>query len=255
MKRVLLAGLLVAGLSLVSSAHAGLTPVYAGPNTLYEGAIGYTSGPTIMRNLYGLGNYTRVQDTGPVNDQVWGYQSTSLKAVVTAQARYAGDTSVFGVFQNPSTKHNMIDLGTISGLGLTATFSNVNTQYATNITANSFQIQGSGTAPPAIFQPFALAFRNVNSGVEYSSVQNLNIEPGGGIPDHMVTFLITGGPNKGAFVVAYEDTNTIACSTYIDAVIQLNGLTPVPEPTSFVIAGIGSLGFALRVWLSRKRTC
>jgi len=252
MKRLLHAGLFLVGLSLVSSAHAGLTPVYADTNTLYEGAIGYTSGPTIMSNLYGVGNYVRVQDTGPVNDQVWGYADASLKAMITVKARYTESVSVFGVYPNPSSKSNMINLAKIKGFGLAPTFSNVNSLYASNINSTSFMIQGSGGSPPAIYQPFALAFRNLDTGISYSSVQNLNSDPNGQL-DHVVTFLITGGANKGAYVVAYEDVS--GCSSFNDAVIQLNGLTPVPEPTSFAIAGIGSLGFALRVWLSRKRTC
>ena len=256
--------LLVMGFALTAflpgvRAMAGLTPVMVSHDreneisTLYEGAIGYSNGPTIMSRLYGTGNYVRVQDTGSNTDQVWGSAGSGLKGGISAQVRYASDTTVFGVFKNPESNANMTDLATISGSGFDAEFSRVNLSYASNIKENSFELSGFDSDPFGVSLPFALAFRNKPKGNSYSSVQDLNTDLAGQL-DHIVTFLITGGRAKGSYVVAFEDRSAHQGGVYDynDAVVQLNGLVPMPEPTSFAIAGLGAFGFGFHIWRQRR---
>jgi hypothetical protein len=244
------AALAVAALSLCLAAptRADLSPIETSGDPQAGSTLNVAGG--ILDTLYGLGNLTRVDDFGAnINglglDQIWGFIGASADILV--QAKYAGDTNDFGGLNGPGY-NTFTQLGTISSTapgganGFLVEFTNVNTAFADVVSADTIRIYGPGnTPPPSPFSdPLALGISN-GTGV-FSSVQGVNAPSPGGRTDHMVTYKITGNiTGKGNYVIAFED-RTEGDYDYNDAVLEISGLQPVPEPSTFAIAGLGALG-------------
>lgn len=241
-------------LAVVALAIAVATPARAqttiNPNTDGEPSlvVNTAEGTSVLNTLYGAGNYSRVSDS---SDNIWSVAPT---ATLNASVKFAGDTSNFGVFQNPNTLA-FTPLAGVSGSGYGATFVSIGSPYA-NVSGGILTVSGPGgpNPPTPLSSPLALGINNTTTGNFFSSNMAVNTVDSGGPGvnpmDHMVTFFVTNsnGTVKGftGYVVAFEDLTFAQGSDrdFNDLVVQIDsGLTPaVPEPSTFAIAGLGALG-------------
>jgi hypothetical protein len=194
----------------------------------------------IMDTLYGVGNWTRVNDG---NDQWW----TNLgNAGARASAKYAQFTQGFGYVDGSNTFQQLF-----------------------SVTGNGYLAPGAfvGFTPAQSGNPFRWADNATNGGfVNYwTSLESDNAGDsyvcfGGPCVDHMISFLITGGSSAGNYVVAFEDLARRAFGNYAgasdrdfnDLVVEIEGARPsIPEPGTVVLVGLGLGALALR---ARRRS-
>lgn len=201
------------GVLFASFTFVANTP-HAGEVTLYEGAVGYTSGATIMSTLYGLGNYTRISDN---LDNV--LLNSTVGTVATVEAKYAGNSQK------------------LSYVGA----NNGTTVLFNNVTGNGYLNLGPVALPSTnLPENFRFLLQSPSgSGPTFSSDRFLNASNF----DHMVTFQLTGG----RFVFAFEDTTGGGDKDYNDLVVELTfsgGSNPIiPEPATVGLFGIGAFLF------------
>jgi len=227
--------LLSAGLVLASaSSHANLTTVNdiwgtGAPGNqewnLYNTGVGAGQGNGIMEYLYGIGNFARVDDA---SDLQW----EGLSGGATFDAIYAGNSQALYTAGLAGVPTSLI----LSGGG--STFSTPSRS-------------GSPTTYTPVTQPFL--FMDNSGGVNWFSDPALNTVDGG--KDHMVTFAVsgylatagvagsyttfTGGPH---YVIAFEDSAN-GDYDFNDLVVEVSGVTPVPEPTTMLAGALLLLPF------------
>jgi hypothetical protein len=197
--------------------------------------------------------FTRLNDIPPVNDQLWQFVTGNTgTALITA--RFAGDVSQFGTAApnapaGPGNFTPAFDGSNnplfIVGSGYNATFNTAADGSGTSTTTATFT--GSN--------PFAFALHDTNGNPAnnkfYSSVQALNADGN----DHMVTFQVTNADgSSGGYLLAFEDRSVTNGTDFDhnDAVIQVQGVTPTPEPATMIMAltALPALGLARKL---RKR--
>jgi hypothetical protein len=184
----------------------------------------------VLDTLYGLSNIARIDDfSAPVTDQIW----YNPNGGAVAKAKYAGYQHDFGYFAGTSG-------GTFVPL------------FYTGGGMSGYYTPGS--EPSAIFTQvetgplFRFGLDSLGSAPVWSSRQDEN--PDGGL-DHMATWLITGGPSAGNYVIAWEDLYGLGDMDFRDLVVEVSGVSPIPAPGAIVLGSIG-LGFVS--WLRRRRT-
>jgi len=180
----------------------------------------------IMDTVYGAGNFTRVDDS---TDVAWA----GLNGVINFKAIYAGNSQALftaGLGGSPESTVILSSPGSTAGItpsrdGNIATFT------------------------PAA-QPFL--FLDKSGGTLAYSDSALSTS----LADRMVTFAVTGYMNSGSFVafadgphyvIAFEDGTDF---DFNDLVVEVQGVAPVPEPTTMIAGALLLLPFgasALRI--------
>ena len=186
---------------------------------------------SILRTLYGAGNFERVDDS---MDQIWWeYDGTA-----DAMAKYAGHKHEIGYTKG--TAGGVTEMSDTSGDG--------------------YYVTGGFTFNFDPNDALRFNFRDINTGNLWSSLQSENTLDASN--DHMVAFAITGGPSKGHFALAWEDLALGASDRdYNDMVIEVAQTQPlsyprsedVPEPGSLLLLGLVLLGAGGGIVSSRRR--
>jgi hypothetical protein len=190
--------------------------------------------------------FTRVADFGPGNDQLWNLLN-GKSGTVTITARWAGDVSQFGTYSKPytplATSFTPATDGSSNPLFITGTGYGAVFNTKADGTGTS-----SSTATYTGTNPIAFGLHNTTTKTYLSSIDALNAD---GL-DHMVTFAINGG--KGGYLLAFEDRlkSQNGDFDHNDAVVQIQGASPTPEPATMIMAltALPALGLARKL---RKR--
>jgi hypothetical protein len=224
---------LLALVAMASTAMASFTPVNPLGSPFEPGIRG------VMKKLYGEGNFKRIDDS---YDNLWSYASLDGDGSAQFEAKFSAvGKATFGYFAGTdSTEFN--PLFSVKGFG----YANPNKPAITAVldrheTQNPFR--------------FGVFFGSGRVGNLYSSDAEQNFFD----LDHMVTFQITGGANKGAFVLGWEDARFLGDHDYQDLVVQVNGVSATNLPPSVPLVpapaamALGSLGLGFVGWLRRSR--
>ena len=179
-----------------------------------------------MGELYGFGNYERVDDLGD------NYFLNQAGGLANAKAKYAGNSQRLSYVSETTNVSTL--LFDVTGNGI--------------LSGNNFVLLPTTNLPE--FFRFALQ-SPISTGPTFSSDRNLN--EGTKKIDHMVSFRL----GNGNLVIAFEDLfSTNWDADYNDLVVEVEfvtlppQLTEVPEPASFALFGLSALGL---VFSRRKR--
>ena len=222
----------MAGLILTAaSSQAGLTPVQdiwgangaGGEWNLYNSGVGSSQGAGIMEYVYGAGEFTRVDDS---SDILWA----GLNGGATFDAVYAGASQALYTAAPAGSPTSTEILGVPGGNSGAPSRSSSIVNYT------------------PISQPF-LFLDEANGNNAYSDP---SLSSGG--VDRMVTFAVNGylaTPGNAAtytpfsdatthYVIAFEDGTDF---DYNDLVVEVSGVSPVPEPTTLISGALMMLPF------------
>lgn len=201
-------------LVIVNLSFADLTPI--NPS---GGEPGLKGSGGILDTLYGLVNVTRIEDSPLPGDQLW----MNLDGGATATAKYSTASQTFGYIPG-SSGGVFIPLFTVPA------------------GAMGYHPGGSGIIPGSV-DIFRLADQP-GGGPVWSSQESDNTPWAN---DHMVTWLITGGPKAGNYVIAWEELD-LGDADYQDLVVELELAAPVPAPGAVIlgILGLSAAGMKLR---------
>jgi hypothetical protein len=175
-----------------------------------------TSHKSILNELYN-NEVKRIDDFGAsITDQVW----LNLNGGANIEAKYAGYTQNLGYIAGTSGLSFAPLTGTVTGNGFAGTLSGTL----------------STTLPPVSSGLTNFRWADQTSGAPlWSSMINDNSD---GL-DHMVTFLITGGPSAGNYVIAFDDQFRGGDGDFQDLVVEVNGVVPTPVPGAVLLGMLG----------------
>ena len=208
---------------------------------------------SLMDALYGVGNFTRVND---LYDQLWRHSAGGSSSIVL-ESRYAGFQNQLGVDPFPQSSIGKLTqeftrLATVSGSAMNAQFTNINTTYAHILSGSQIEIfrtdttittqrgqQIIKTSYKGLGDPFTWLIKTPESTPKiWSSLLGQNVDH----MDHSVTFRVNRN-GQTRYVVAFEDLrNGGSDYDYNDVVFEVSSIPSVPEPTSLMIAGLGGAG-------------
>jgi len=207
----------VAGIAVL--AFAGWAMGYSTPiNPAPSGELDLLS---ILNKLYGLANVQRIEDGPFPGDQIW----LNLDGGATATAKYSAYDQTFGYIPGESGG-TFVPLFTATG-GL-------------------YPIHGSGVGGTIPGGVSVFRFGDDPSGAPLRSSRESDNTSGN---DHMVTWLITGGQSAGNYAIAWEDLD-LGDADYNDLVVEVSGVSPVPEASTLILFGAGLSGL---LFYAKKR--
>jgi len=160
----------------------------------------------ILDTLYGWDNLSEVP---PALDQLWVNPTDSV--TVEVEAKWAAYTQRFGYL--PGSRGGTFQpLFVVRGNGY-------------------FGGTPSASIPRAVSGP-VFRFADDPSGAPlWSSQASDNID----CRDHMRTFFITQGPSAGNYVLAWEDLPCLGDRDFQDLVVEVRGVTQIPEPSVLMV--------------------
>ena len=203
MKKIILFIIAALILTAAGPANASFTPINPSP-----GEPSLLSQGGILDTLYGLANVTRIEDSPLPGDQLW----VNLNGGATATATFSAASQTFGYIPG-SSGGTFVPLFTVS--------------------LDGYYPGGSGIIPGGV--PIFRLADQVGGGRVWSSQESDNT------PwqlDHMVTWLITGGPSAGNYAIAWEDQD-LGDADYQDLVVELDLAAPVPVPGAVLLGMLG----------------
>jgi hypothetical protein len=182
----------------------------------------------ILDNLYGLSNLVRINDDGiGETDILWANSG----AAVSAKAKFTTDRQAFGFLPGAS------------GMGYENIFTARDYGYLSGL---------SGSIDPILSgSVFRFATRPRTDLIWSSDPMNND-----GGSDQMITYRIIGSSGRadnqvGAYVLAWEQDNWLGDRDYNDLIVEVSGVSPVPEPATLALLGLGLAG--LTGWRVRRR--
>jgi hypothetical protein len=162
-------------------------------STHTSGEISLLGAGGVLDQLYGLKNLIRID-----NDQIWA----NLDGGATVKAKFTAR-----------------DEQTLCYIDANDVFHTIFTE-----TGNGFCVSSSGTIPGKEILP---AFRwGLRSSCHTWSSQPIDNSDCG---DHMVTWLIKGGPSAGNFVIAWEDFDCLGDKDYQDLVVEIDNVSTLTD--------------------------
>lgn len=210
--------LLFCGIFLTAgAAPAAMTAISPTSNLLTPGGI--------LDTLYGLGNIDRINDDF---DQIWNPADGNA----SAQAKFANFGHKFGYIPDTDgdgdyTDENWVSLFSIAHINDGGPSGYLSGTPQGNLSAGSVNFIWRLDPDPG-------------------SVLT-SLEPNYDGIDHMVTWLITGGPSAGNHVIAWEDLKASASNfdgDYNDLVVEVTVAAPVPIPGAVLLLGSGLVALA-----------
>jgi hypothetical protein len=229
----------IAGFTIIAQADAQYTTVNASPGS----ELGHAA---ILNNIYGgswsasgvnvtsgASTATRIMDAGAPfgvglssispaisQDDVWSSGGESV--TVIARAKYAGDSHIFGWFDDTQAEPVFQPI------------------FATGVFDAPVAVELSSS--------FRWALQNTSTGRTFTSLPSSNLGAGtrsGESFDQLVSYHVTGPDGLSQIALFWEDriAGESADYDYNDAVITV---TTVPAPGTGLLAGLGLLGLAGR---------
>lgn len=163
----------------------------------------------ILDTLYGLDNIVEIHE-----DQYW---INSGQGSAAAQAKWAGYVQHFGYLPG---------------------ISDDDFEYLFAVSANGYLAGSPSAAMPVADTGEVFRFADFPGSLTlWSSQADDNTDNS----DHMKTFLITGGDSAGNYAICWEDLPDLGDRDYQDLVVEVSGVTPVPEPATVALLGLSSV--------------
>lgn len=219
------------------------------------------------------GSFQNVNTQQVPSDGLWSLDSTGTgTALMMFELAGFADQNTLGLYDpnHPSdtlqlfagtdgtgAKVGLIESGTTPGLLGTCVYSG----FGCTFTGNTIQLAASGAFGFYLDTP-------ANNGTRFYSQAALNTDAAAdGTTDHMVAFAGDGTNSldptdtghyslfaPGEFVLAWEDLLLPQSDRdYNDMVVEVESISPVPEPGTLALIGGGLLGFGLLQAAKRRR--